>query len=138
MFIIINSSYEGDSLKIHEYGGCAESYELAVAYVKKNLPYANDVRRATQAEVNADADDDSGDYGFPCVTFIFQPDNVMNEAKARKVLGDTITEENEMKDMNMYTDWSPDGKLIQLDGQYEVDELEAMAWWMRNKAIEAT
>lgn len=52
----------------------------------------------------------------------------MTEERAREVLGDRVSGGD-----IIYTIW---GDGIYLDGSYSPDELEAIAWWMRNKGVE--
>lgn len=57
----------------------------------------------------------------------------MNEQKAREILGDMVhADETLFGGTCCRTEWS-DGDLARLDGEYYADELEAIAWWIRNK-----
>ncbi|QJR79592.1 hypothetical protein CA267_001665 [Alteromonas pelagimontana] len=56
----------------------------------------------------------------------------MNEEKARAILGERIQPDNSLHDSTDWVDWTGDDS-IQLDADFSVDELEAIAWWMRNK-----
>jgi hypothetical protein len=58
----------------------------------------------------------------------------MNEEQAKEILKDIIRNDNSLN--APYIDWSPDAYLneITLDGDFSADQLEAMSWWMRNKA----
>ena len=60
----------------------------------------------------------------------------MNEKKARKILGDWIQGDETLFCLGHYIAWpspSDDKERIVLDAQFSLDELEAIAWWMRNK-----
>jgi hypothetical protein len=67
----------------------------------------------------------------------------MNEEKAREILGDAINDDNSLcttygrsgpKQTALgYVAWSPGDEDITLDSQFTVEEVEAIAWWMRNK-----
>ena len=50
----------------------------------------------------------------------------MNEEKCRKIL----------TDCHEYFVWAIDEKDTTLDGVFTADQLEAIAWWMRNKPNE--
>ena len=58
----------------------------------------------------------------------------MNEGKARKILGDDIQKDGGLYSLGWYLSWSPDRDIACLDGEFSTDDLEAIAWWMRNKA----
>lgn len=61
----------------------------------------------------------------------------MNEAKAREILGKMISNHNVLisKEGQGYCYWCRTDRCdtVELDGHYTTDELEAIAWWMRNK-----
>lgn len=56
----------------------------------------------------------------------------MNEAKAREILGDTIRPDGSLYHGLQYVYWVPEEKDVTLDSDFSADELEAIAWWMRN------
>lgn len=63
----------------------------------------------------------------------------MDEEQARKILDDYIREDNRLISLNPYVYWQPflkDIFDIQLDGVFDIDELEAFAWWMKNKGVQ--
>jgi len=56
----------------------------------------------------------------------------MNEKEARKILEEYTEEDNNgLHSLYNYVAWEPSDKDITLDGVFEIEELEAMAWWMR-------
>lgn len=57
----------------------------------------------------------------------------MDEKEAREVLGNMITLDNGLSDLHNYIGWKPGCEDVILDGLYNVEELEAIAWWMKNK-----
>lgn len=57
----------------------------------------------------------------------------MNEAKARKFLGWAIKPDDSLYDLGRYTAWRRGADNITLDDNFSVDEIEAIAWWMKNK-----
>ena len=57
----------------------------------------------------------------------------MNEQKAIKILGDTIQKDKSLRDSSKYIDCDVDYDTICLDGFFEVKELEAIVWWIKNK-----
>lgn len=65
----------------------------------------------------------------------------MYEGLARKILGSAIAEDNGLNSLGWYLAWGPTwgprwGRLsATLDGEFTADELEAIAWWMRNKRV---
>ncbi len=70
-------------------------------------------------------------------TKIIQPKEIepepMNETKARAVLGDWIREDEGIFDLGHYVSWKPNSETACLDDYFTADQLEAIAWWMRNK-----
>ena len=57
---------------------------------------------------------------------------LMDEKKAREILGDTIEPAGELVNFSNYTSWKPGEIDITLDGLFSAEELEAIAWWMKN------
>jgi hypothetical protein len=57
----------------------------------------------------------------------------MTEEKAREILGDGIKPDNSVRRSSPFIFWAPEYELVSLDGGFSPDELEAIAWWMRNK-----
>jgi hypothetical protein len=64
----------------------------------------------------------------------------MNETSARKLLDDTIQPDGSLKatDDN-WIEWPvrAGGEIISIDGSFSADQLEALAWWIRNTAVPA-
>jgi len=62
----------------------------------------------------------------------------MDEEKARETLcgdGDNIIQDNGgLHSLGWYLNWEAGDSEACLDGQFTADELEAIAWWMRNKS----
>lgn len=56
----------------------------------------------------------------------------MTEQRAREILGDTIQPDGSLYCLGHYTAWKHEHDTITLDCHFTVDELEAIAWWMRN------
>ena len=56
----------------------------------------------------------------------------MDEEKARKLLGDSIKEDG-LYSLGWYLGWTHGDADATLDGSFTADDLEAIAWWMRNK-----
>ena len=61
----------------------------------------------------------------------------MNEEEARRILGrDAIEPDNRLTGHEEWVEWPRYGETtIGLDGTFTADELEAMAWWMRNMKV---
>lgn len=57
----------------------------------------------------------------------------MNEQRAREILQPRLFESKWIFDGIAWAG-CPAGHRISLEGDYTADELEAIAWWMRNKA----
>jgi len=57
----------------------------------------------------------------------------MNEAKAREILGDWIKPDGGLYCLGRYVSWHTSAPDACLDDNFTADELEAIAWWMRNK-----
>lgn len=56
----------------------------------------------------------------------------MDEKKAREILGDTIQKDGRLYCLGHYTAWGLGDEDVTLDCSFTADELEAIAWWMRN------
>lgn len=57
----------------------------------------------------------------------------MNEDEARVELIDSISDDDGLYSLGWYLAWWPHETTATLDGIFTADELEAIAWWMRNK-----
>ena len=57
----------------------------------------------------------------------------MDEEKARKILGEGIKARGGLFSISWYLEWLVGEDSCTLDGVFEVEELEAIAWWMKNK-----
>lgn len=58
----------------------------------------------------------------------------MDEKKVREILDKVIFRaDNGLYDLSPYLLWITNEKIARLDGNFTPDELEAIAWWMRNK-----
>jgi len=62
----------------------------------------------------------------------------MDEKQARKILGDTIKEDNCLYSLGGCVAWDTDGDDIFLSGCLSLDELEAITWWTENKREKVT
>ena len=61
----------------------------------------------------------------------------MDEAKAIRVLGEGVVQpDNGLSDLGWYLEWLEEDDYATLDGTFEAEELEAIAWWMKNKGKE--
>lgn len=64
----------------------------------------------------------------------------MNEKRAREILGNVegrtgaIHPDGRLYNLGAYLDWAPGYENATLDGEFTADQLEAIAWWMRNAA----
>jgi len=56
----------------------------------------------------------------------------MNKEEATRILGDTIRPDNSLYDLSCYINWDIGDEKATLDGIFNAEELEAIAWWMRN------
>lgn len=63
----------------------------------------------------------------------------MNEQRAREILGDRIKPDNRLYDGTYYVCWPAVGgpQTVVLDSEFDADDLEAIAWWMRNMKVTA-
>ena len=61
----------------------------------------------------------------------------MNEQRAREILGRRIQADNSLMDPSDYVAWpsASGGDVVCLDANFSADDLEAIAWWMRNKVV---
>lgn len=62
----------------------------------------------------------------PCVV------DAMTEERARTILGDTIQADGGLYCLGHYTAWTPGDKEACLDCNFAAEELEAIAFWMKN------
>ena len=56
----------------------------------------------------------------------------MNREQARKILGAKINEKNLGLKLGKYLTWESGDTEALLDGYFDAEELEAIAWWMKN------
>ena len=52
--------------------------------------------------------------------------------KVKKILGNTIRENGNLSNLSEYVSWTKGDNEITLDGDFTIDELEAIVWWMKN------
>jgi hypothetical protein len=60
----------------------------------------------------------------------------MTEARAREILGDSVRPDNTIDPTRSpigWVQWNGDADWICIDASLELEQLEALAWWMRNK-----
>lgn len=57
----------------------------------------------------------------------------MTEEDAMRILGESVHADNSLYSLGWYLCWIPKEASATLDGEFSADELEAIAWWMRNK-----
>lgn len=59
----------------------------------------------------------------------------MNEEQATKILKDEVEDvnNNNLYSLGWYLSWYVGDEEATLDGDFTADELEAIAWWMKNK-----
>lgn len=59
----------------------------------------------------------------------------MTEEKVRTILKPTVfSKDGGLHDLGWYLRWYKGDGEATLDGPFTADELEAIAWWMRNRA----
>lgn len=56
----------------------------------------------------------------------------MTEDQAAEILKEAIKPSGGLYNLGWYLDWSGQ-KTAVMDGEFTADQLEAIAWWMRNK-----
>jgi len=56
----------------------------------------------------------------------------MTEEKAREILGERIQKDGGLYGGGHYLSWRPGDDVACLDADFDAEELEAIAWWMRN------
>jgi len=63
----------------------------------------------------------------------------MDEAQARRILGNAIESDNDLNTLDKewpkpeYVSWNVGSDHANLDGDFTIEELEAIVWWMKNK-----
>ena len=57
----------------------------------------------------------------------------MDEKKAKEILGESISQDDGLSNGVHYMAWNIDENEIMLDCRFELEELEAIVWWMKNK-----
>jgi hypothetical protein len=58
----------------------------------------------------------------------------MNREKAQEILKEYIQPDGGLYCLGHYLAWTPGDKEITLDCKFEVAELEAIVWWMRESS----
>jgi len=58
----------------------------------------------------------------------------MDEQKARAILGTDVQPDGSLYCLGRYLNYVLGDETACLDADFTADELEAIAWWMRNKA----
>lgn len=57
----------------------------------------------------------------------------MDEKTAKEIIGnETISIDGGLYNLGGYLGWTPGDDEAVLDGHFTADQLEAIAWWMRN------
>jgi hypothetical protein len=57
--------------------------------------------------------------------------DMMDETRAREILGKWVTGDNKLYSLGPYV--SVRGQQLELEGDFDADTLEALAWWLRNR-----
>lgn len=57
----------------------------------------------------------------------------MTETEAREILGKWLQPDDWILGDDQYCRWGPEDRTACLDAEFTVDQLEAIAWWMRHK-----
>ena len=60
----------------------------------------------------------------------------MNEKQATEILnndGNSIRSDGRPDSLGWWISWKTGDKRITIDGEFTANELEAIAWWMKNK-----
>ena len=57
----------------------------------------------------------------------------MNNEQASEILSGEIQEDGGLYSLGWYLAWTVGYEGATLDGEFTADELEAIAWWMKNK-----
>ena len=57
----------------------------------------------------------------------------MNEDKARDILERSILDDDGLHNGGWYLDWRHGDDKACLDGEFDIEDLEAIVWWMKNK-----
>ncbi len=56
----------------------------------------------------------------------------MDREKASKILGEMIQPDGSLNDLFTYISWNVGDKNVSIDSAFNAEELEAIAWWIRN------
>ena len=56
----------------------------------------------------------------------------MNKEKVEKILGESIQKDGSLNSTGWYLCWNVGDDNATLDGIFDVDDLEAIAWWINN------
>ena len=59
----------------------------------------------------------------------------MNKEQAMEILGDMIQPDGGLFDGAHYVKWDVGSKDATLDCNFDADELEAIAWWMKHNFV---
>ena len=68
--------------------------------------------------------------------FLFKT-RLMNEERAKEILGDRIQADGGLFDRRNCINYFPEDPKILLAAEFDVEELEAIVWWMRHHAESA-
>lgn len=55
----------------------------------------------------------------------------MNNKRAKEILKNYIRKDNSLHSYEQYTSWNKKDKTILLDGDYSIELLEALVYWMK-------
>ena len=55
----------------------------------------------------------------------------MDVVDARRILGECTQSDNSLYSLDWYVRWDDDMSAVILDGEFEAEDLEAIAWWMK-------
>jgi len=60
----------------------------------------------------------------------------MNEKRATEILKAAITDDGSLHSViGRYIDWENWDDSLRMDGVFDIDDLEAIVWWIRNKSV---
>ena len=60
----------------------------------------------------------------------------MTPERAKEILGDTVREDGSLYNLGWYVSWNKTRKRVVLDGEFGIEDLEAIAQYLRDHHLE--
>jgi hypothetical protein len=57
---------------------------------------------------------------------------MVDESRAREILGEWIQPDGSLRDDGMWLQWKPGANKLTFEGYLTIDHLKALVWWIEN------